>query len=369
MSKLGTGIAPGALNTNYIPALDGVRGYAILMVIGYHYFAFNEWTKYGWMGVDFFFVLSGYLITCQLIKKADSPNYFSNFYRNRILRIWPLYYLFLVAFYITIYFLVSPATSGNFQYYKMNAWAFAIMAQNFLLMITGVPDQPHIAHLWSLAVEEQFYLIWPMLLFLLPKKNINLLIWVLLIPLVICVRCYQYLYSPGYYGIYFNTFCRFDSFLIGASVFFFSRNLKISQKVGYRITWILVAIIAAFILAKRGDYNRSSVFFETIGYTVIAVVPALIIFLIIFNKDKLTTNFFSWKPIVQLGKLSYGIYIIHYPLYHFLVHFWNNKVPYFANNFPQLNSFICAFTCFTLTYFFSWISYRYFESFFLKFKV
>src|SRR3974377_1228989 len=96
-----------ATTLKHFPELDGLRGMAILFVISYHYLGYTRFFKWGWTGVDLFFVLSGFLITGKLIQSIGEKDYFLNFYRNRVLRIFPVYYLAIILFYLSIQFLSS----------------------------------------------------------------------------------------------------------------------------------------------------------------------------------------------------------------------------------------------------------------------
>src|SRR5690606_28281082 len=163
--------------TYYLP-LDGVRGLAVLAVMLLHFTLFvpmdgaerflNGWLQTGWIGVDLFFVLSGFLITGILMDTRDDPHHFRNFYARRTLRIFPLYYAYLV-----LLFLVLPALHEGYAMEHATddrrIWLWTYMG-NFL-MARGWEAMPsHTTHLWSLAVEEQFYLVWPLLVFAVRRR-------------------------------------------------------------------------------------------------------------------------------------------------------------------------------------------------------
>ena len=140
---------------NRIKILDGFRGLAILLVIGYHYLNFFS---FGWTGVDLFFVLSGFLITGKLVESLDADHYFRNFYIKRILRIVPLYYFILLLFFVLIPFLLPSLVSISFnelQHEQIYYWTFVV---NIYDAIHGWPQNVTLIHFWSLACEIQFYL-------------------------------------------------------------------------------------------------------------------------------------------------------------------------------------------------------------------
>ncbi|MGC1670751.1 MAG: acyltransferase, partial [Candidatus Acidiferrales bacterium] len=150
-----------------IPQLDAVRGVAILVVmlhnISFKYSVFHSQQLFrnGWMGVDLFFVLSGLLITGILLDTKQSQGYFKNFYVRRCLRIWPLYYSLIFFMFVVVRFL-NRSEFHNVLRTSSPWWAFPLFLQNFLLPVSTDAAGP-LGVTWSLAIEEQFYLIWPLI--------------------------------------------------------------------------------------------------------------------------------------------------------------------------------------------------------------
>lgn len=164
------------MKVNYLKPLDGIRAIAALMVMFFHFFgsvaastpllaAIKKGAVLGQTGVSLFFVLSGFLITRILISTKDSPRYFYNFYLRRTVRIFPLYYLFLVIYYFIRPLLIPEATvpsAGEQAYY----WLYL---QDFSETFDWLAKGP--SHYWSLAIEEHFYMFWPLLVFFLDKAQ------------------------------------------------------------------------------------------------------------------------------------------------------------------------------------------------------
>ena len=168
--------------THFLP-LDGLRGLAILLVMLYHFClphrSFHgrepgvllQFAQGGWMGVDLFFVLSGFLITGILLETRHQPHYFRNFLGRRFLRIWPLYYLSLLVLLVLIPMALSQASPELQGMRDKQAW-FWLYAANWLFASEGGFTQTSGGYFWSLAVEEQFYLLWPFLVYALSERSL-----------------------------------------------------------------------------------------------------------------------------------------------------------------------------------------------------
>ncbi len=222
-----------------IPVLDGIRGIAILLVMVFHFWVFGIatgtrlWERVyasaagmGWVGVDLFFVLSGFLITGILYDSRGRQHYFQVFYGRRTVRIFPLYYASLALFFWIIPFLLVRLHHSQFsETYnsptaKLFAWTYLLNWYEGLRGFNAV-SLP-LQHFWSLAVEEQFYLVWPILVLTLARRRLMVLCGGLM-ALGLVLRAVLYaIHLPS--AAYTLIFCRADSLAIGALVALSARD-------------------------------------------------------------------------------------------------------------------------------------------------
>jgi peptidoglycan/LPS O-acetylase OafA/YrhL len=353
----------------YIPQLDGIRGLAILLVISFHYLGNIPIFSFGWCGVDLFFVLSGYLITSRLIALQQQKNSLKKFYINRALRILPLYYLVLIIFYIGFNFLVKKQNFYLFDFYNHNWLGFVLFFQNWSLIFYNGLKENFLDHFWSLAVEEQFYFIWPFFLYQFWQKKFFFKLIFVIIILIIITRTYLYIKHPGildYKYYFYNSFCRMDGFLIGGCLFLFRLNNKAKQFNLYYVPALLMIVAGIFFTGNAKGYNP---FLSTIGFTLIAIVFAGLIYKASNNSSKILSVIFNYRWLKFTGKISYGLYIFHLIILRTLeprLENWLIKSGYFNSTIANA---ISLFICLSISYIISMISYYYFELYFLKRKV
>lgn len=355
----------GNLNRTYYPALDGLRGLAILLVVFYHNFGFIEQSFFGWLGVDLFFVLSGYLITDILLTSVDKENYLRNFYMRRLLRIFPLYYLCLI-----ICLLLLPNFSSlrpQLNYYTENQFWLWTYLQNWLYIFKPTGSTHLLHHLWSLAVEEQFYLFWPITILLVRKpKYLIVLLSAVLLSLIILrsIIWVSRIENLAYFNFY--TFSRIDGLCIGSLLVLIRKiRFNLVERNTSLIAFSLAGFNFMFYFFNR-YYNFSFPYFAIVGYTTFAVLFALLLNEAISGKNKLVTVFFNNAFMKFFGKISYGFYMYHWPIYVLL----NNKTKnWITKNFDFLPAKISSSVILTgIAVIISVISYRYFESYFIKQK-
>jgi peptidoglycan/LPS O-acetylase OafA/YrhL len=357
-----------------IPALDGVRGVATLMVLESH-FLFSEtyghawWFKIpylGWLGVDLFFMLSGFLITGILLQSKGQPNYFREFYKRRLLRIFPLYYAVLL-FSVFAIVVLDRQPEHLWNGYDSLAWFFAFIP-NVALALKGYwvwqTNWAGLNHLWSLAVEEQFYIVWPLIVLLLPKR------W--LVGLCIVILCTQeyarewtnaILPSTRQPGIaaYVLTYCHMDGLAAG-SLMAVLINLKAFRWTREEYSLVrdltfLVGMVWLFWLVAESSAWRLPITVATFfGVLYLALSPHGIVHKI-----------FEWPFFRHIGLYSYGLYVFHQLFKQ--QYEWHVKDPLVATGMPtDLVQFFYMLICFGITYGLARLSWRFLEKPFLSLK-
>lgn len=311
---------------NRIRELDGIRGIAILLVMLFHILkrssyltanpaltAFDEFFRFGWVGVDLFFVLSGYLITSILIKTRSEPDYFKNFYARRILRIFPLYYVTLGILFPILHLL------DNDQGLKMQAhWpVFALYLQNWLYIFSG--ELSYIIGItWSLAIEEQFYLLWPFIVRKLetPKLarfTLGFLAFILLLRLTLPFFASDLIDLHNLY--YFGSFIRFDGLLMGALLAMalgYETWRARMQRWVWPTFWSSLAILLVIFFSGPPDPGPANFPLMTVGYTLLAIFFAACVALALTQPETdLLRQLFRAPILLFFGKYSYALYLFH----------------------------------------------------------
>lgn len=291
----------------HYPGLDVLRGVAILLVLLFHYFAF----PIGWIGVDLFFVLSGFLITKSLLQLKSEPAYFQKFFVRRVLRIFPVYYLTLILFFTTAPFLFSQKGSGTlYAYYTGHQTWFWTFTQNWLFIAKGLPPEPYLQHLWSLAVEEQFYLCWPLLIYL-PKnaKQIQVLVAAVFL-FALLFRLFLFLNTNDRMPLYYNTLTRADSLAAGALL---ATSVRLSKPFPKAWTWMIAVVFLGMLLCSALFYKGwqyDNALFATAGYSASALF-----FMVLCQQMVYSTKQFKGLGWLKfLGRISYGLYVYHIPV-------------------------------------------------------
>ena len=280
--------------------LDGLRAIAIGMVFLQHVHGVPLF----WSGVDLFFVLSGYLITGILLRTRRQPNYFRNFYARRTLRIFPAYYIVLA-----VAVLVLPATRS------MAGWAAGYAGNVWVALNT---DHNALGHLWSLAVEEQFYLLWPLAILFCPVRRR----WWLIGTAIVGAWIARGL-SVGF-GSWFAAYtllpCRMDGLAIGAALALVEFNRGRHVLVAAR-RWLLPCALASGLLfvATARVFPWLSVGYGTVclGLSVM-FYGFLLAWVLSLSNNSPVVRILSWRPVTYVGQISYGLYLFHLPVIYWL---------------------------------------------------
>lgn len=295
-------------NRSYLPQLDVLRGIAVLLVFGCHAALhvapslFREWACKGWIGVDLFFVLSGFLITDILLNSKDSQNYFQAFYLRRALRIWPLYFGLLF-----LSFIILPAVNATMREELRGAgpsWIYALFLQNLVPYARPVA----LVVTWSLAVEEQFYLLWSLIIFVLSVRQLRwVFLGLLLLAPVFRNLAFNHGAAPEF--LYFNLF-HYDALVGGSLVALFGlhrRSTRVSLLLG-AATLTLGAIVAT-VAGVPGRIEQIRNVFTYSGIALAATGLLLLALSVPWNGK------IGWfEPLRFTGKISYCLYLVHYPL-------------------------------------------------------
>lgn len=350
---------------NYIVSFDLLRFVAVFLVLLWHWIPETDIINYpinGRLGVVLFFVLSGFLISNGLASDTKTKTTFKtilSFYLKRFLRIFPIYYLLLLFLFVVNY--------NSFREHQLWYWLYASNVYEEL----GNKHVAYLVHTWTLAIEEQFYLVWPLLFILVGQTKRNLLIYIVAILSILF-----YIYSSfSSYNLlkYVSSFKFFFCFSFGALLAF---NPKILQFFNTKTVGVFVIIIIGGMLRMFHMGNIPwglNIFFLDLSYAILAMV--LISICIKYN-SVVKNNATILAPFIFLGRISYGIYLYHYlmyPLYHFL-HTQSLKynLRYPIVNiilFPEFqNAYLRFFVFFALVVVLSIISYRIIEQPLLKLK-
>lgn len=314
-------VVPAASPTSrvHIAALDGVRGIAVLLVLAHNFnliegarsllaratgLALNS----GWLGVQLFFALSGFLITGILLDTRGADNYWSAFLARRALRIFPLYYAVLITA-----FVLARVAGYSLQGSEHQVWLWTYLA-NFAPSVNGF------SHFWSLSVEEQFYLVWPLLVRNLSRGRLAK-VCAALIVVAIASRVVLRSSSFGPEAAYTFTMARVDALSLGALAAIGYREAHVRawliEQRG-RLRWGSFIIALATLVSTRGA-ARTGVHMQTYGYTVFGVVfTYYVLDAVLARPSDTLVKTLSSSPLRSLGRYSYAMYVFHLPLHLFV---------------------------------------------------
>lgn len=298
-----------AANLMYRPDIDGLRAIAVLAVILYH-FKVPFFTG-GFVGVDIFFVISGYLITTGILNQHEKSQFeFGEFYTRRVRRLIPALLFTIATSYIVSALIFSP---NDFKQMSGSAvYALGGLSNIFFWLESGYFDSAAtikpLLHTWSLSVEIQFYIIWPIILLLICRKTNNLLIPLLGLITAGLAAAYSFLRIDAV-GAFFLTPFRIHEFLLGSLVVVLERG-----HINKSLKEILYAVGLALVTAPIFLYDSDRTLFPGLA----ALAPSLGAALMILSGDSSVMAGLcrSW-PAKKIGEISYSLYLVHWPLYVF----------------------------------------------------
>jgi peptidoglycan/LPS O-acetylase OafA/YrhL len=311
----------------HLPSLDGIRGIAIGLVFIHTTnilhsrdnplaYVLTGIASMGWVGVQLFFVLSGFLITRNLLQIHGVSNYFSAFYGRRALRILPLYYVTLLFF-----FGLLPLTGHAPEAIQADAphqlwfWTFLSNWTEWL----GFGGLQSLPHFWSLAVEEQFYLLWPLVV--LRCRRPQLIYTCLAIGfLSMVIRCYLVSQAVSPIQIYTSSLCRMDALAMGAALAaYLSKDVEIENLRKKRQLFLF--LIAGLVLVGKllpDGLDMQSPIGQTLGYTLLAGMFTLMLLLALLaemGQTGVLHRLLCNKTLRIMGKYSFAMYLFHVPLH------------------------------------------------------
>ncbi len=302
-----------------IPELDGLRGIAILLVLVFHFTPHTGPLRYavhifqlGWTGVDLFFVLSGYLITGILLDTVGHRAYYRNFIVRRCLRIFPAYYLSLVVCCVLTYYPYAPRWG---EFLRAGGWWYVTYLGNVKVFLDAAwPGLAILTPLWSLQVEEQFYLTFPFVVWLLNRKALAALLAGSVVA-ALCLRVALSLQMPqNMFGVYTLMPCRMDSLAMGGLIALVQREKPEWLKRPW-VVWMTLLAAAAFagIILFYSNSDPWPFGMRTFGYTALDLMFAGILILLLHRRQPVLLRICRMRWLVWVGTISYGLYLLHVP--------------------------------------------------------
>jgi peptidoglycan/LPS O-acetylase OafA/YrhL len=377
------GMSPAEYNKEkaHIPELDGIRGVAITLVLLFHFFLEPAviapgglaWhvlapLRIGWTGVDLFFVLSGFLIGGILLDARGSSNYFRTFYTRRFYRILPLYAVVVCLCYLqTVLLERGNASQFNWMLLGRLPWlSYVFFVQNFWMAARNTFGTWGLGGTWSLAVEEQFYMTLPLLIWICGPKRLRKVLVAAIIAAPI-IRTFFCIGWPGKWMLAFALMpCRADALLLGVLAAIVMRTptyrtwIENHRRVILGAIFVLLAGCAAAIHVAPSPDNR---LMQTFGYTWMALLYVLFLVYALTQKSSLISRGLRVGLLRSLGKIAYGVYLLHAYVLTLLTALISPSHP-FHSFWPALDSwfqFGVTMIALLLTFGLCQLSWRYFE--------
>jgi peptidoglycan/LPS O-acetylase OafA/YrhL len=344
-----TGTSRSVRRLGLVPGFDGLRGVAVLLVVSYHFrHLLDPWTtryvrrtsfsrlpggatrkvthlvlvlrvhpkpflgalfpKGGSLGVDIFFVLSGFLITALLLREHATEHHisFRGFYRRRALRLLPALFLFVAA-----QLTYAIITHGQWKAERDTLISIIFYFWNWKLFYSYPAVPKGLAHLWSLSVEEQFYIVWPLVVaFFVAARRRSSTVITAMVAAIAAVVVWRFLLAEraNLTLLYFRTDVRADALLVGAlTAYLWTRGFVAPRRFLVPAAWMSLAFVAACVV----HFESTARFFFDGGFTAVAVAVAVMVYAIV-EVGWLSKHFLSFRPLRAVGRVSYGLYLWHF---------------------------------------------------------
>ena len=377
----------GKPQAGFIPALDGLRGIAIILVMLHHLTYLRPTSGiealigsvlfFFWTGVDLFFVLSGFLITGILLDTRGNDRYFTTFYARRTLRIFPLYYLVLFVALVVLpkFPAVHAVLIGQDASVDLPPqWPYWLYLTNFSVADRGwVHGWVDIG--WSLAIEEHFYLVWPLVIWLCPPRLVVWLCTAIFVAEVFArssARASEVPPLAQALPIYVITWFRLDGLVIGALLAVALRR-GIMPALDRLVPAVVIAGVAGLIAVTilgghTWWWNRRM---QQFGYSLIAVTAgAMLVSAINRPADSLWPRMLSAGWLRAFGKYSYGLYLIHLPVMRAVREYVFNPLQLETIGItPWIEQMLFYGAATAPAFALAWVSWRFFEAPILRLKV
>jgi peptidoglycan/LPS O-acetylase OafA/YrhL len=381
-----------------IPALDGLRGIAILAVLAFHAdvlfggayglpgsHLLSRVIGAGWLGVDLFFVLSGFLITTILLERKATEGagrFFPHFYARRALRIFPLYYGFLLLYFAVLRF--RPAIDPGYPITARDTWSFLLFFYNNRSALHDFAV-PNLNMYWTLCVEEQFYVVWPLLVWILSARALQRTC-VGVAGLVLLFRLVAVRLPHGFPLAAFATPGRLDGLALGSLVALLRQEPRLWAAVSRwagRLLVVLGLAVAGIAISQGHFYSgldfrlehpplaHDSRLVQTWGLTAAVWFFAALLVFVLAGKSRPAValgRVLSWAPLRSLGFFSYAMYMFHRVIFHLLDYYIVQKLPPYAENQAVIAKLLAILVLAAVSYGAARISYVIWERPFLRLR-
>ncbi len=359
----------------YVKAVDGLRAIAVTLVMLYHlgtYKLGGLTIEFGWVGVQLFFVLSGFLITQILLNDRDQAlgDYLKRFYWRRSLRIFPLYF-----FYLLIVTAMFVASQQPVKFVEQAPYLFTY-TYNFSSLTGAWYHSAFLTHLWSLSVEEQFYLVWPFLIYFLPHLWLKRLV----VVLVLAGPLFRW-WLARWLGpeampetLYWFTLTHLDAFATGAAMVVFGQYF--SRQVG---KWAWLAVLLGLVAGVANGLLWSGPLpldWTSLGYPIAhmghnqhlwsySLLNIASAFVILLATQLPESHWLASRPLVAIGKVSYGMYVYHWCILAMVVRAYKALG---GENYGPAGALLMFVGYYGVLYAVSYVSFRWFEARFIQLK-